>query len=474
MPVTKANKKNTKVTKVTKGRKTAKKQVEHARDKIDMKQTIYISVPRVSNRFDKFGINETITVANEELRNGEPHLLVDKETKKETMTVAIPLENMSASTQELLEQATARYDNTQSKRMENLEKKKEKLGTDWAERQVFLAGQLASKQIKKEELTDTLATEQDAFDLALAAVESELKTPPQLINKKKKHHSDYEQQMALIQKMRYRISKDVSTTTAAACTIWICELLRHGMNNVVAQDKSFLKCQHIFTDGLDTLKYLPFYQRLPTFLAGQQAELDRRVAEEEKKRNRNKKKKEAAEAKKAAADAGTTVVAPVEAEVVETETVDDEGDDTNEVKFNHHIKQTCLYLQKSLEDEGMSPERLESFQSIRISEEIKTCCSNLISEFNGTLINLIQAELDKTKITTVNVSHIHHALRLFLLVNNNDPEPLIEQVEEMTGKYNDHQSEKNEDRKAKAAIKAAEDAAEEAAAASEPVVATST
>lgn len=447
MPSTKATNKDKKATKARKA--AAKKPVTHARDNIDMDQHIYISVPRISNCFDKFGINETITVANDELRRGEPRKLVDSETGEETTTALVPIESMSKSTQELLEQAKARYDKTQEKRKDTLNKKKETLTFDWENRQVFLQGQLASKKIKRDEYDSTLAKESAEWTAALASVDEDLETPPQLINKKKRNHTVYEEQMALIQKMRYRISKDVGPSDAAACTIWTVELLRHGMDNVVNQGKSFLKCQHIFNSDLSNLTYLPFYEKLPTFLAAQQNEVARVAAEEEKKRNKNKKKLEAAKAKRNPEDAEVVVEEPEEPAAVVDDTDDD--DDEHSVKFNHHIKQTCLYIQKSLESEKMTTERLEAYQGIRISEEIKTFVSNLISEFNGTLISLIQAELDKTSITTVTVGHIHHALRLFLLCNNNDPQDLIAQVEESVKLYNAHQSDKNEVRKAKAA-----------------------
>jgi hypothetical protein len=430
---------STKQTKKTiKGRKaTSKKPVEHARDKMDMNQGIYISASRVLKRFDEFGINENVTTATEEIRNGESHSLVNKETGKETVTTLVPLSDMSPATQELLEIATARYDKTQAKRVMNINKKRDGIVSAWDSRKAILAGQLATKSIAQAEYDLAISDGQSAVDVSVANLVVELETPPQLINKKKLNHTVYESEMARVQKLRYRISKGVSTTAAAACTVWVCELLRHGMDNVVAQDKSFLKCQHIFAEGVENLTYLPFYQRLPSFVAAQRAETERRAAEDEKKRVRALKKKDSA-------DSTST---PVDVESVDS-VADDDSDKC--VMFVHHIKQTCLYMQKGMETEGLSAEKLEKYQSIRISEPIKTFCSNLISEFTGTLTSLVLAEMVKAKLNTVNVTHIHHALRLFLLVNNDDPEPLILKVQDMNAKYKDNQSDKNEDRKSRA------------------------
>lgn len=438
MPPTKQNKKQTKA---TKARKPVKK-AEHARDKLDMNQPLTVSVARIANRVDKKGWNSDVTLAINELSNGEPHVLINKETKKETMTAQIPIADMSAATIEILEIATARYDKSQVKRIERIEKKILDATTAWEDRKCLLIGQRKKDIITQKEYDTKIADGDSTFNVVIAAFNTELTTEPQLINKKKLDHTLYEDKMALIQKLRYRISNNVSATTAAACTVWVCELLRHGMDNVIAQDKSFLKCQHIFTDGLENLTYLPFYDRLPTYIAGRQIELERRAVEDEKKRNRNKKKKEA-----------TTAPVASDTSVGEVDDEDDDNDDNESgVKFNHHIKQTCLFLQKRMESEDMSEEKLERYQGIRISEEIKTFCSNLISEFNGTMIRIIKAELAKAKVTTVNVSHIHHALRLFLLINHNDPEPLINDVVKMVEQHNIHQAQKNEDRKAKAAL----------------------
>lgn len=475
MPPAKANKKNTKP---VKGKKQVKKPVEHARNHIDMNQQIYISVPRITNRIDKYGLNERITNAHDELRRGEPRTIEDEKTKEKVEIAQVPLESMSLSTQTILEEARVRYSKTQTKRNENLVKKKATLTEQWDVAQLVMADNFNDNKAGKrgaelkavEEAYKTeLETAKTKFNTEIAAIEADLKTSPQLINKKKQNHTVYEEQMAYLQKLRYRISRDVSTAAAAAATIWVSELLRHGMNNVVLQEKSFLKCQHIFTDDLNNLQGLPFYQCLPSFLAAQEAETTRKASEEEKKRERTKKKKAAAEAKKAAAEAGTVVAAAAEekeavADEKEAE-VDDDEDDDHSVKFNHHVKQVCLYLQRTMENEDMSEEQLLQFQSIRISEEIKTFCSNLISEFCGTLINLLRAELNKTSVTTVNVTHVTHVLGQFLICNSADPKSFITEVERLTSAYKKHQDEKNEERKVKQELKKkaeAEDNEEEA------------
>lgn len=448
MTSTKVTKKNTKT---VKNQPPVKKPVEHARDKLDMRNPLSISVARFKNLFDRRGLNAQYSAAIDELKQGETRTLIDKNTKKETLTELVPMDKMSASTQSTYAQGQHRYDVTQTKRKENLQKKKETLDSEWGQRQIVLAGQLANGHITKPVFDELLSTDKQLWEEAVLAVNEDINTPPQLINKKKKEHSEYEDHCAVIQKMRYRISEDVCATGTAACQVWLYELLRHGMDNVVSQEKSFLKCQHIFTGDIEKLVHYTSYRTLPSFIQGQQLETNRRLMEEEKKQHQSQKKKEAAEAKKLLAEnGGTPTPTPVPVPVPEKEIDDDDDDedDENSIKFNHYIKQTCLHIQKKMETENMTQERLARYQSIRISEEIKTFCSNLIVEFTKVLQDLVLAELIKTEITTVNVNHIYHALKIFLLCNSIDPDNLTLHIKTLTKEYKDHRKEKNDEHKA--------------------------
>lgn len=445
MPATKTQtKKTTTVAKTGKSKK--KNNGVPARTKIDMDQHLYISTARVAARFDREGMNKSITDAIEELKRAEPHTLENKETKEKTTTELVSLENVSESTRTLLEKATIRYNNTQTKRTESLEKRKVTLNNRWTATQESLTAQLASKKLSQKDHDSQWALAETKFNEDLKAVTTELSTPPQLINSKKLHHTVYEKEQAMIQKTRVRASKQVPVVIAAAANVWLNELIRHGMDNVVREEKSFLKCQHVLTDDVNTLGFLPFYRYLVTFQQGLRDEETRRRVETEKKSSKGKGKT------KDAVVASADLVEEAEAEAdVDDDGSDDESGDRKTVNFAHHVKQACLAVQNQIILEK-GAKASKPYAGIRISEEFKVFCSNLISEFIGTLINLIQAELDCTHVTTVNPGHVFHVLKTFLMVFNSEHEPFVNLTNDIVERYEKFLETKKEEKASEAAV----------------------
>jgi hypothetical protein len=442
-------KKSTKSQKGTKKTDVKKSETNHARHKLDADQGNHISAARVKLRFDTRGINEHITNATDELTLGEPHPLLDSAGKLVSTTLLVPISDMSVPTRSLAEKSSIRYDAGTVIRHEKLTKSLENLKTDWATTKSVLNAKQLDKTLTDKDYKLQLAAAEKTFDTKLASITDELTSPPLVINAKKLTHTVHEEAIAKIQKYRTRVSRKTPVVIASAASVWLTELITHGMKKVVADGMSFLKVPHILSDGIDNLSLLPFYKNTPTFRQAERDEVKRRADEETKKQLRNQRKK----SKKSDVDTADTVeeTLPEVVDQDQQQEDDDDDDDDDEVprttNFKHHVKLVCLAIQNDME-KTMSKKMAEPYLNIRISDDIKVFCSNLISDFIGSLNNIVQCELRRNGVTTVNPQHIYHVLEMYLNIFEHNPTQFLEDTRKRVDKYNVCLANKNEARRA--------------------------
>lgn len=201
-------------------------------------------------------------------------------------------------------------------------------------------------------------------------------------------------------KSRVRIS---SETPIAAAVIWdgaVKELLRHGMDRAMADNKRIVESAHLQDGDPKSLVHYPLYAKCNIWSGYSKA------FEDELKQQRtaaNKVAKEARDAKKAEAKKaaeGAAVEAPKKP-AAKPKKVEPEEDDEEE---DEHTKTTfCTYVENALK----TVKKDEKYKAMRVSNRVREYLSELVAQGLARQARLariiVQSVMD---VRTMNASHV--------------------------------------------------------------------
>jgi hypothetical protein len=245
-----------------------------------------------------------------------------------------------------------------------------------------------------------------------------------------------------------------SETPIAAAVIWDCgikELLRHGMDQAIANERKIVDVSHLHDGAPAELLYWPLYKQCQVW-----ADYDPEHEEDLKKERAlaNKLAKEAREAKKnvSAAPSAKPGVKPAAsgshashlqtgkgASVAKGPSAPVEEPEEDEEGPAEHTKTTFYtYVENSLKE----VKKDEPYKSMRVSNRVREYLSELVAQGIARLAKLARIIVVHVMgVRTMNADHVKAIVELLMADEGRDPEQVEEvaaQIDEKLHVYHDH------------------------------------
>lgn len=370
---------------------TVKKVTQTSRQSCPQNKGCYIEPSRVKKEMNQLGINKHIVDAIEELRNADPELNDDEDSK------LIPLANLSDSTNALLSEA---------KELHRIKKEKEKKDAAKTEN--------GTKKAKKAKKTEKKSTR---------------------VPKKVTSYSGY---IEMISKMKTRFSGQSSLEISAAICAAIHELLANGMSNSLSDGKIIVKTKHLLANASD-LELSSFYIKTVNWKHAEKVEA-LRALEEQREKESKKKNRHNPNSK------GAFTGGPVSSRRTPAKKSPKKAKKTETGRFEHYVRAICWNIQ----NHQINVEKQSKYENIRISGEVKVFVSDLIIAYIHRLLPLIEGQLRMLTAKTISKEVIQTLVEHQLIFDGQDYEKLNDQ---MQGKIEEYTKWREEKRQAERAAK---------------------
>jgi hypothetical protein len=219
-----------------------------------------------------------------------------------------------------------------------------------------------------------------------------------------------------------RISNETSTVIAIICNEFITDLLKHGINETIKNNKKIVDIASILSGNHEQSIYYSIYYKLPSF-----NKYDPKVYETIKKEKlEHSKKNKKSKAVELVEDEAVE-------EEVETKAEDEHVEDGNKITFNSYIDSIRKCIKKEAQYENVK---------IRVDSEVRDYLSNMIIECIKRFVVLSKIIVQQIMgVRTMNSSHIKAIIHMFMKDEGNTDEQIsviINNIDDKLKIYHEH------------------------------------
>lgn len=233
-----------------------------------------------------------------------------------------------------------------------------------------------------------------------------------------------------------RFSKGSYVALAAIIDDIIRSILKTAMNVVIDHKRKMLSPAFCVTQDMEKSEYYCLFANIKPFTDARNRlrELAEQNDEEESEQPKGKKGKTAKPTK------------PVQEEEDESEEVAEEGDAPATRTFKHYVG----HIAKSITND--SSVKNNPYSVIRMSDEVKTFCSDIITTILANFGNALSRMMGSAK--TINETRIRDAFAMIMTYNGADPTALLQHVDAALSKLEKAKAGKAKAKTGKVAAKA--------------------
>lgn len=235
----------------------------------------------------------------------------------------------------------------------------------------------------------------------------------------------YKDDLNILSQKVVRISNETSTVVAVICNGFVEDLLKHSINETIANNKKMVDINYIMSGNHKKNLYYSIYHKLPTFANYNPVTYEenrKKKSDENKKIKKNKKDVDSVVPDSVVPDVVPDVVVPdsvvpdsvvtdsvVSDVVLESVVVDENSDNSDDGKttFNTYIDAALKNVKKDLQ----FAENIK----IRISIEVRDFLSDMIIECIKRITTLSRIFVQQIMgVRTMNANHIRAIVHMFM------------------------------------------------------------